>query len=72
MSQGFDWPVLMRVAYQGLGLAPEAFWRLTPAEFLILLGPEPGPGAMRRSAFEALSARFPDTAMETGDGRNGR
>lgn len=39
---GFDWPALMRVAYQGLGLSPEAFWRMTPAEFLILLGPENG------------------------------
>ncbi|MFW5881584.1 MAG: rcc01693 family protein [Roseicyclus sp.] len=56
---GFDWPALMRAGLGDLGLAPEAFWRLSPAEFLTLLGGA-GPAPMGRSAFEALAARFPD------------
>ncbi|MCT4684014.1 MAG: phage tail assembly chaperone, partial [Roseicyclus sp.] len=35
---GFDWPALMRVGLQGLGLAPAVFWALTPAELLMMLG----------------------------------
>jgi uncharacterized phage protein (TIGR02216 family) len=60
MSGGFDWPALMRAGIQGLGLAPEAFWRLTPAELLLMLGEAEGAAPMRRDAFEALVARFPD------------
>jgi uncharacterized phage protein (TIGR02216 family) len=56
---GFDWAALMRVGLGELGLAPEVFWRLSPAEFLMLLGGA-GPAPMGRSAFEALAARFPD------------
>ncbi|MEJ6391821.1 rcc01693 family protein [Gymnodinialimonas sp. 2305UL16-5] len=65
--KGFDWPALMRVAYQQLGLKPEEFWRLTPTEFMMLLGPETGAAPMGRDAFEALLARFPDTSQEGGD-----
>lgn len=57
--QGFDWAALMRAGMQGLGLTPEAFWSLGPAEFLIMLG-EAGGSPMRRDAFEALAAQFPD------------
>ena len=65
-AKGFDWPALMRVAYHGLGLSPDAFWRLTPAEFLILLGPESGSAPLRRDAFEAVLARYPDKKPEGG------
>ncbi len=68
---GFDWPTLMRVAYQGLGLSPEAFWAMTPSEFLILLGPENGAAPLRRDAFDALLARFPDKRNEDCDDRDG-
>lgn len=68
---GFDWPALMRVAVHGLGLGPAEFWALTPAEFLILLGPESGAAPLRRDAFEALLARFPDTSHEDGHDRDG-
>lgn len=68
---GFDWFALMRVAYQGLGLSPEAFWRMTPSEFLILLGPESGAAPLRRDAFEALLSRFPDKQNEDGHDRDG-
>ncbi len=70
-SKGFDWPALMRVAFQGLGLSPAEFWALTPSEFLILLGPESGAAPLRRDAFEALLARFPDTTDEDPDDRDG-
>lgn len=68
---GFDWPALMRVAFQGLGLSPADFWAMTPVEFLILLGPENGAGPLRRDAFEALLSRFPDKGNEDGYDRDG-
>ncbi|NKX46307.1 rcc01693 family protein [Roseicyclus persicicus] len=68
----FDWPALMRAGLQGLGLTPDAFWRLTPAELLLMLGEVPGAAPMGRGALEALIARFPDrTDKEGGDGRDG-
>ncbi|RVV99112.1 phage tail assembly chaperone [Mesobaculum littorinae] len=51
----------MRAGIAGRGLAPEAFWRLTPAELMLILGG--GAAAIRpldRPGFEALRARFPD------------
>lgn len=68
---GFDWPAMMRLAFQGFGLSPEAFWRMTPAEFLILLGPDNGAAPLRRDAFDALLARFPDKQNEDGHDRDG-
>ncbi|MEJ6388099.1 rcc01693 family protein [Gymnodinialimonas ulvae] len=70
-AKGFDWPALMRVAFHGLGLNPAEFWALTPSEFLILLGPESGAAPLRRDAFEAHLARFPDTKDEDGHDRDG-
>jgi len=34
----FDWSELMRAGLIGLGLQPDAFWKLTPAELSLLLG----------------------------------
>ncbi len=34
----FDWPVLMRAGIRGLGLRPEQFWALSPAELVLMLG----------------------------------
>ena len=63
----FDWTALMRAGIQGLGRAPEVFWRLSPAEFLLLLGDAPEAAPLRRAGLEALIARFPDKATkETG------
>jgi uncharacterized phage protein (TIGR02216 family) len=70
-ARGFDWPAIMGVAYRQLGLSPAQFWAMTPAEFLILLGPETGAGPLRRGAFEALLARFPDKPNEDGHDRDG-
>lgn len=65
----FDWPALMRAGLQGLGLTPEAFWRLTPAELALMLGDAPGQVPMGRAQLEALAARFPDvTRKDESDG----
>ncbi|MEM9269302.1 MAG: rcc01693 family protein [Pseudomonadota bacterium] len=61
MSSGFAWAAMLRVGLRDLRLSPEAFWALTPAEFLILTGLDQGPGAMTRDQLEQLSHRFPDT-----------
>jgi uncharacterized phage protein (TIGR02216 family) len=63
---GLDWPGLLRAALTrpalgGLGLRPEEFWRLTPAELALMLGIEPGKGgAMTRGRLAELVARYPD------------
>jgi uncharacterized phage protein (TIGR02216 family) len=57
---------------QGLGLSPAAFWALTPAELLMMLGEGDGGAPMGRDRLEALAARFPDvTTKESGHGRDG-
>lgn len=56
---GIDWPGLMRAGIHGLGLAPEAFWRLTPAELRLMLGAE-AQAPLTRARLEELAAAFPD------------
>ncbi|WP_099823889.1 rcc01693 family protein [Oceaniglobus indicus] len=56
---GFDWPGLMRAGIRGRGLSPDAFWALTPAELMMMLGRD-GPAPMGRAGLDALAARFPD------------
>lgn len=58
---GFDWPALMRAGMRGLGLGPEAFWDLTPAELQLLLGPPGADRPMGRDRLSELMAAFPDT-----------
>lgn len=63
MSQpnGLDWPGLMRAGVRGMGLTPQQFWALTPAELALMLGIEPGAGhVMTRAKLADLSAKFPD------------
>lgn len=57
---GFDWPALMRLGIKGLGLQPSAFWALTPAELLMMLGAGSGTAPMGRSRLEELAKAFPD------------
>ena len=72
MSARFDWPAVMRAGMQGLGLSPDALWRLTPVELLLMLGDAPDAAPLGRARLEALIARFPDmTNKESGDGRDG-
>ena len=51
------WPQLLRLAAQ-LGINPEAFWRLSLAEWRALTGYDAD--VLTRTAFEALAQRFPD------------
>ena len=68
---GIDWPGLMRVGIVQLGLAPEAFWRLTPAELQMLTGPEPtGQAGVTRARLDALVRAFPDRMKGEVDDRD--
>ncbi|MDO5657839.1 MAG: phage tail assembly chaperone [Paracoccus sp. (in: a-proteobacteria)] len=60
MSGRLDWPGLMRAGMRGLGLTPECFWSLTPAELALMLGIEQGAAPMTRARLDALAARWPD------------
>lgn len=54
------WPGLMRLGLVRLGLAPDVFWGLTPAELMLMAGEGAEAGSMTRSGLAALAARFPD------------
>lgn len=58
---GLDWPNLMRAGLCSLGLRPEEFWRLTPAELALMLGDPAGSVPMARARLEELRRVFPDT-----------
>ena len=60
MSGGIDWAGLMRAGLQGLGLTPDAFWRLTPVELKIMLGLEGASAPLSRARLDELAAAFPD------------
>ncbi len=62
----FDWPGLLRAGLRELRLTPEAFWRLTPVELLIMLGIEGATPPLSRASLEALVDAYPDT-KRTGD-----
>ena len=67
----FDWHGLMRVGIGQLGLAPEVFWRLTPAELRILAGPDQaGPEPFTRARLDALVQAFPDRMKGDADDRD--
>ena len=66
-----DWPGLMRVGLGQRGLAPEAFWRLTPAELQILAGQElTGQAGFTRARLDALVRAFPDRMKGEVDDRD--
>lgn len=56
----FDWPGLMRAGLLGLRLHPDAFWALTPAELLLMLGQGSGTAPLTRARLEELARAFPD------------
>lgn len=71
-----DWAGLMRAGLRGLGLTPEAFWRLTPAELAMMLGEGAGTPPLTRGRLEELAAQWPDQPAGgpkpmAGDERNG-
>ena len=63
---GIDWPGLMRAGMSGLGLSPDAFWRLTPVELKIMLGADRGAPALTRARLDELAAAFPDARPDAG------
>ncbi len=65
---GIDWPGLMRAGLNGLGLTPEAFWRLSPVELRIMLGAESAAPPLTRARLEELAAAFPDVRKGKDDG----
>jgi len=65
---GFDWPALMRAGMLGLGLRPDDFWRLTPAELRLMLGQGGTDAPMNRAGLEALRAAYPDKDLGEDDG----
>lgn len=58
------WPAMLRLAALRFGLAPEAFWRLSLAEWRMLTG-EGGEVVMTRQALHDLMAVHPDEAQNT-------
>ncbi|KEJ90209.1 rcc01693 family protein [Sulfitobacter donghicola] len=67
MSEGFDWPALMRGGLHGLGLTPDVFWSLTPAELRLMLGSETSKAPMLSAGLEALMAAYPDIKKDKND-----
>lgn len=67
MSRRLDWAGLMQAGLVGLRLEPGAFWRLTPAELMLMLGLTGGQAPMGRARLQDLLRAFPDRIGE-GDG----
>ena len=61
----FDWASLLRAGVRGVGLRPDEFWALTPAELHLLLGGESAP--LGRSGLDALMAAYPDKRGDQDD-----
>ncbi len=55
-----DWPGMMRAGIRGLGMSPDEFWSLSPAELLLMLGQEKSAQPMNRNGLEELLRAFPD------------
>lgn len=54
------WPRLMQLGLVHLGLSPDTFWNLTPAELMLMSGRCNGREALTRAGLDELAARFPD------------
>lgn len=68
------WPRLMRLGLKHLRLSPEVFWKLTPAELMLMAGGDAESEALSRDGLSALLEQFPDNEcphQTTGD-ENGR
>lgn len=65
---GLDWPALMRVGLQRLGLKPGEFWALTPVELQMMLGTGGAGAPMLSDGLAALMAAYPDRRKEPEDG----
>ena len=65
---GLDWPGLMRVGLDRLGLQPAEFWALTPVELRLMLGAPSGQTALLSDGLAALMAAYPDKAKGNANG----
>lgn len=62
----------MRLAFTGWGLAPAAFWAMSPRELAAALGAGTSPLGFDRAALDRLMTRFPDaSASFAGDPADG-
>ncbi len=68
MNAGFDWSALMRAGMHGLGMTPDVFWALTPAELQVMLGAGSGQAPLLSAGLEALMAAYPDKIRDRDDG----
>ncbi|WP_299420041.1 rcc01693 family protein [uncultured Shimia sp.] len=66
----FDWPVLLAAGVQRLGLRPQEFWHLTPAELALMLGQGGEETSLARAGLEQLMDAYPDTEGAAGNGRD--
>jgi uncharacterized phage protein (TIGR02216 family) len=57
----------MRLGLLELGLTPEVFWSLTPAELMLMAGLGAHSGHLTRADLTELLAQFPDTPFPTQD-----
>ena len=62
---GLDWPGLMRAGLHGLGLKPAEFWKLSPAELMLMLGRDGGDAPLNRNRLDELTRAFPDIERGT-------
>ena len=56
-----DWAGMLRAGMCGAGLRPADVWALTPAELLLLVGPEPSTRPLGRGGMDQLLTQFPDS-----------
>jgi uncharacterized phage protein (TIGR02216 family) len=65
-----DWRALMQAGLRGLGLTPAAFWALTPAELMLMLGLDGRAAPMDRARLMDLARNFPDHRTGADDGQS--
>ena len=63
-----EWPALMQAGLCGLGLTPDQFWALTPAELRVMLGADATQRPVLRDGLAALMAAWPDEKGEPNGG----
>lgn len=59
MTGDHGWSALLRAAL-AMGLAPEAFWRLSLKEWRMLTEARPGSAPVSRAEFERMREVWPD------------
>ena len=55
----------MRAGLHGLGLKPAEFWKLSPAELMLMLGRDGGDAPLNRNRLDELTRAFPDIERGT-------